>query len=79
MAEETENIKDLWVCVKCGRFGYEKFKAHSTRISETDCCIGRVYRLKSWMRRYMFRMQKRRNRKTGGETNGRQENQATLQ
>ena len=46
---ETQNINDLFVCEKCGRFGYYKFYSHSTRIDKNDYCKGRVLKFKNWI------------------------------
>jgi len=46
--KETENIKDLWICKKCGRFGYHKFYAHATHLHKMNFCTGNVVRFNTW-------------------------------
>lgn len=51
--KETENINDLWICKKCGRFGYYHFYSHSIRlinIGKIIICEGKVVRFKTWLK-----------------------------
>ena len=47
--QETQNIKDLWICIKCGRCGYYKFFLHSTRLTKMDGCSGKVVKYRTWL------------------------------
>jgi len=48
--KETQNIKDLWICKKCGRYGYHKFYLHATRLTNNNGCSGKVVRFKTWLK-----------------------------
>ncbi len=48
---ETYNIKDLWICPKCGRFGYSKFERHTKRIGKSALCEGKPVMYNTWKQR----------------------------
>jgi len=51
---ETYNIKDIWVCIECGRFGYSdfsRFRSHTKRIGISALCNGKVVRFETYLRK----------------------------
>ena len=47
--EETYNIKDLWICVKCGRFSYYKFYEHASKMTTDNYCRGKIVKYRTWL------------------------------
>lgn len=48
---DTYNIKDLWICKKCGRFGYSKFRKHTKKIGSSAICLGSPVMFATWIRK----------------------------
>ena len=59
MNEETQNIRDCWICEVCGRFDYFKFYEHAKRVSEANFCTGKVRRYKTWIKGLEAKLQKK--------------------